>query len=650
MVNVSKWARDEWKGKWIWIPQAKPNDQAKSLQPFHNCVNKDEMNQFVLFRRSFSISQPVKKADIFISIDSRYRLYINGEFIGKGIHRCESFLWYYDTYDITNHLREGENVIAFEARFYGRELAFYQPPLSLGGISSNAAKGGLIFDIVIEKQDGTTIIIGSDELTKSIVDASQDSNAPHKGGLGYTEIVDFSKKVPGWSNINFDDKEWKASEVKGYPISTLVSDPNQNVKETEEYASEILLMGIVEDCNVDFDEEERKTIDFVIQNTLDYKTKLPTDSVIINPEGLTGSGICQINPPGEGKAISIMLRYDSMMVGYNQLVIEGAKGTIVDIINVEKIYGEDIDMNPHDNKRGWRVILSGGIDSFFQWEYEGFLYQQIKIRNISQPVKIHKLNSLRTSMLPETYGKFECSDKDLTELWNASAFTLLCCATDAYMDCPQREQRAYIGDAYVEALVSQVCFGSHGLTKKIIYDAALGQRSDGMTYSYHPGDYTANTHIIPDYCLYWIQLTDLYHQWTGENEILFDMYPHFLLAIDWFLKFLDKKVGLIGHLPHWIFIDWGYNQQKEAFIAIINAQFVDCLRIVANIAKISEDRYHERKYLEIADSIKEKINQLCWEPSLGRYRDGTDGEKPTGLISQHTNAYLALKKISSYSQ
>ena len=66
------------------------------------------------------------------------------------------------------------------------------------------------------------------------------------------------------------------------------------------------------------------------------------------------------------------------------------------------------------------------------------------------------------------------------------------------------------------------------VTKKLIYDCAFGQRKDGITYSFHPGDYEIQTHIIPDYCLYWIQLTADYYRYYGDEQALADLYPHFL--------------------------------------------------------------------------------------------------------------------------
>ena len=652
MVDVSKWVKKDWKGKWIWLPGAKARHiRIGDQRPIPRGIQPDEMNKFALFRKICQINLSFSKAMLNISVDSRYRLYINGMFIGRGIHRCESYYWYYDTYDVSEFLVQGENIIAIEGRFYGRELAFYNPPELAGGSESNSGKGGLIFEVLLYNEQGELIeSFGSDEETKAIQDPAQDSNAPNKGGLGYCEIVDYSKRDPNWKKLSFSVMNWGKAKIYDYPILTLIKDPNQKLLEKEEFPSYIVSVAVVEDCNADFDEEEKSTIDFVIQNNLDGKKEAAPPSLISNIDGLKGMGVCEIQSPGEGKAVSILLQYDVMMVGYPRLILEGPKGTIVDVINAEKVNGDSIDLDPMKDKRGARIILSGGLNSFEQWEYEGFLYQQIKIRNLSSPLKIHKISSLRISMLPEKMSRFECSDPDLTDLWASSAFTLLCCATDGYMDCPQREQRSYLGDAYVEALVSQVCFGTHKLTKKIIYDAAFGQRKDGITFSYHPGDYLSSCHIIPDYCLYWIQLAEMYYQWSGESEVLTDLYPHFLEAIDWFMTYFDKNVGLLGNLPYWVFIDWAYNREKGKYNAIVNAQFMDCLRIVGKIAKMLGDSFHERKYYELADSIKNRLNELCWVSESGCYRDSTDGAKPTGFISQHTNAYLSVKGVASKEQ
>lgn len=86
------------KSQWIWTPG------------FDDAAAK---GQFVLFRRAFDLDQkPTSEVTLHVSADTRYRLYLNGESIGFGPAKSYLSRWYYDTFDITAHLKQGPNVLS----------------------------------------------------------------------------------------------------------------------------------------------------------------------------------------------------------------------------------------------------------------------------------------------------------------------------------------------------------------------------------------------------------------------------------------------------------------------------------------------------------------------------------------------------------
>ena len=91
-----------WKAKWIWIDR------------------EDPKNYYLYARKTFEASpKDVEKAEMKITADSKYVLFINGHFIGSGPIRGWPFEYYYDVYDIKPYLVEGRNVIAVIAQYYG---------------------------------------------------------------------------------------------------------------------------------------------------------------------------------------------------------------------------------------------------------------------------------------------------------------------------------------------------------------------------------------------------------------------------------------------------------------------------------------------------------------------------------------------------
>ena len=85
----------DWNASWIWHPA------------------KDEMDNFYLYaRRAIVIGRPPETALLFVTASSLYKLYVNGRFVGRGPNPSDPSRYYYDTYEVGEHLRQGENVVA----------------------------------------------------------------------------------------------------------------------------------------------------------------------------------------------------------------------------------------------------------------------------------------------------------------------------------------------------------------------------------------------------------------------------------------------------------------------------------------------------------------------------------------------------------
>ena len=80
----------DWKGRWIF-----------------KAGEKRPTNYYLLLRRSFQLDFHVVSASVAVSADAFYKLYINGNYVGRGPARSSDKKKFYDRYDITTHLRRG---------------------------------------------------------------------------------------------------------------------------------------------------------------------------------------------------------------------------------------------------------------------------------------------------------------------------------------------------------------------------------------------------------------------------------------------------------------------------------------------------------------------------------------------------------------
>src|SRR5260370_478975 len=126
---------------------------------------------------------------------------------------------------------------------------------------------------------------------------------------------------------------------------------------------------------------------------------------------------------------------------------------------------------------------------------------------------------------------------------------------DAYVDCPTREQRQWVADASLEALVNYAVFGDAALAARFLRQVAQAQRSDGRTPMCAPGDFSAADFLsIPDFTLAWILAVDRHHLYTQDSGIARELLPAVGTALTWFERWLDAD-GLLAHVPRWVFLD-----------------------------------------------------------------------------------------------
>jgi len=182
----------DWQANWIW--------QAGDPQPRNFCLNA---------RRTFAVQGEVVLALLHISADSRYRLYLNGQWLGDGPTRSFPHLQQFDTYDVTAQLQAQQNVLAVTANHYGESTFHYV----LG-------RAGLLCQLEITYRNGHTEKILSDASWKvAPFTAYLRPSARISCQMPFEEIYDARQFAPDWAQLSFDDREW-ANAVEIGPAGT----------------------------------------------------------------------------------------------------------------------------------------------------------------------------------------------------------------------------------------------------------------------------------------------------------------------------------------------------------------------------------------------------------------------------------------------
>lgn len=172
------------------------------------CEGKETPRNFYLYtRKSFLIPSRIRRASVRVTADSRYQMYCNGSFIARGPARCDRRWQCLDRWDITDHLRQGENVVASIVHHYGEWTFAYMH-----------GRGGFLGEITVELQDGRVLTWGSDASWRVQPATAWDQSLPRMSiQLGYPEVYDARREPPHWREADFDDSHWPFATILGPP-------------------------------------------------------------------------------------------------------------------------------------------------------------------------------------------------------------------------------------------------------------------------------------------------------------------------------------------------------------------------------------------------------------------------------------------------
>ena len=223
--------RSDWKGGWIGLGEADADEG-------HDPPSGEELDDPIArgltpspyLRKTFKLDEKVSRARLYATAKGVYELYINGNRVGDQV-LAPGWTDYgtrvqYQTYDVTEMLEEGENVIGgivgdgWYAGFFGFD------PKRAG--AHYGSRPRLLAQLEVECEGGDTQIVASDGSWRSSTGPILFSD------LLMGESYDARKDMPGWTTADFDDTGWRTVSVEDLGGTLLVAQPDEGVKVTQE--------------------------------------------------------------------------------------------------------------------------------------------------------------------------------------------------------------------------------------------------------------------------------------------------------------------------------------------------------------------------------------------------------------------------------
>jgi hypothetical protein len=616
-----------WRGHWIWLPEAQ--EAPAPMSPFGPQSHAGETHGF--FRKSFTLTHLPERAPTRITADSRYLLWVNGQEVYRGPVRSQPRRLHYDLFDLAPYLQRGQNLVAVYVKYYGRPTSYWipaAPNMTLG------KTGVMVFEANLGEGGGWLV---SDATWKALEGeawaALQADGSAVTHGVPI-EIFDARRYPAGWQSLGFDDTLWPqarvipAVHIGGFAHTQPPTDPygplyprtiaklGGEIK-TPVAVAGVLLRGVLDPDIVDPVDRVSASAALEVATTL-TTTTLPVTTTV----------------PEDG-AIRLRLDMGGIVSGFVQFSVQALAGTVFDLQ-----YTEEPALAPLGSMLGMhcgtRYVAHDdrgrGHDEHFQvFDSNGFRYAHILIHGTSGSVTL-KAFAVRENIYPWADGAgFRCSDDELNALFTAGIRTVQLNSHDAFLDCPTREQRAWVGDSVVHQMVHLATNPDWRLAR---HNVILGNspRSDGILPMSVVGEIEAGGgYTIPDWALHWVHAVHNLYRFEGDRALIKSLLPTVERILRWYVPYQASN-GLLKDVVEWNLIDWS-SVHTEDISAAINASWARGLREFAEMAgwlgESASQSWAEALYARVEDGF-----EAFWDEDRGSYVDHIVDGEPRKPMSQ----------------
>lgn len=354
-----------------------------------------------MFRKEFSLREKPVKARLYATCHGIYELYVNGyrnrERLFAPEHTVYEKYLCYQTYDLTDQLMQGKNVLGM---YVGD--GWYLCPQMLPNMKKQDYAHAVLFQLEITYADGSVQTVVSDRTVQAAYGPVRCSD------LFAGEKYDANQETEGWSTKEFDAVGWQNCTEAAYGYENLTPQPEDPVAVVVKLPVKEILTSPKGECILDFGQ--------VIAGRVQIRAEVPAGTEIVLEH-------CEV--------------LDAEGNYFNNVTSAGGVGKGVDQKDVCISNGSAIVYEPHFTYHGFRYVRVSGI----------------------QP-EAEDVTAIVLSTRKEDTGTFETSDARLNRLYENIRWSQRANMLSIPTDCPQREKAGWTGDMLVygkTALLNEDC-------------------------------------------------------------------------------------------------------------------------------------------------------------------------------------------------
>lgn len=548
----------------------------------------------ICIRKEFNVRRQIADATVYVCGLGHYELSLNGEKVGDGEFTP---LWsdydktvYYNTFDVTQKLKNGENAIGV---LLGN--GFYNV---VGGGRYSKLKIGfgpetLFFKMLIRYTDGTTKEIVSDRSWK--YDLSPVTFNTLYGGEDY----DARMEQEGWNKAGFDDSHWKPVVIQEKPKGKLRPQLAPPVKIMKRY-------GIKSSHKLIPEEVEKAT----------KATKRKVDPS------------------------SILLDMGQNLAGFPEITVRGKRGQQITLVVAESVVDSCNAVNQQQTGRQhyYTYTLKGNKNETWhpRFSYYGFRYIQVEgavLKGQKNPDKLPVIQQIQSCFVHNSaadVSSFECSNAIFTSAHNLIHNAVRSNMQAVFTDCPHREKLGWLEQDHLNGPGLLYNYDLTSYYPKMMQDIADSQRADGMIPT------TAPQYVIfegpgmdvfaesPEWGSTFIIVPFMYYETYGDDSLIHQYYQNMRSYVD----YLSGRAK--DHLIDFGLGDWyDYGNFRAGFSRntpiglVASAHYYMDICYISQAAKMVGNQYDVAYFTHLGKEVKEAFNQKYFNAETNQYSTGS---------------------------
>ena len=508
---------------------------------------------------------------------------------------------YYNTYDVTEQLRRGENVVGILLGngFYNVQGGRYRKlQISFGPPT-------LLFELVINYEDGTCTTVHSDNNWK--YDFSPVTFNCIYGGEDY----DARREQKGWNQIGFDDSHWRPVVIQEAPKGILRPQMAAPVKIMERY-------------------------------DIQKVTKLNADQV----------ASASVSTKRTVDLSAFVLDMGQNLAGFPEITVRGKRGQKVTLIVAEALTDEGAcNQRQTGRQHYYEYTLKGEGDETWhpRFSYYGFRYIQVEgavLKGQKNPQKLPVLKNIQSCFVYNSAKKvstFESSNRIFNAAHRLIEKAVRSNMQSVFTDCPHREKLGWLEQVHLNGPGLLYNYDLTAYAPQIMQNMVDAQHSNGAMPT------TAPEYVIfegpgmdvfaesPEWGGSLVIFPFMYYETYGDDSLIKKYYPNMRRYVDYLKTRADKGILSFGLGDWYDYGDFRAGFSRNTPVPLVaTAHYYMTVMYLVQAAKMVGNDFDIRYYTSLAQDIMVAFNKCFLHKDMAQYGTGSQCSNALPLFLQMT--------------